>query len=80
MAGEENLRSIAAVVIGGTNLFGGEGGVIGSLIGAFIMGELANGLNLLNVSTFWQRIVQGLVIILVVMFDQWRRRRFSTAL
>jgi ribose/xylose/arabinose/galactoside ABC-type transport system permease subunit len=79
MAGEENLRSIAAVVIGGTNLFGGEGGVIGSLIGAFIMGELANGLNLLNVSTFWQRIVQGLVIILVVMFDQWRRRRFSTA-
>jgi ribose transport system permease protein len=79
MAGEENLRSIAAVVIGGTNLFGGEGGVIGSLIGAFIMGELSNGLNLLNVSAFWQRIVQGLVIILVVMFDQWRRRRFSSA-
>lgn len=79
MAGEENLRSIAAVVIGGTNLFGGEGGVIGSLIGAFIMGELGNGLNLLNVSAFWQRIVQGLVIILVVMFDQWRRRRFSSA-
>jgi ribose transport system permease protein len=78
MAGEENLRSIAAVVIGGTNLFGGEGGVIGSLIGAFIMGELGNGLNLLNVSAFWQRIVQGLVIILVVMFDQWRRRRFSS--
>jgi ribose transport system permease protein len=41
------------------------------------MGELANGLNLLNVSAFWQRIVQGLVIILVVVFDQWRRRRFS---
>jgi ribose/xylose/arabinose/galactoside ABC-type transport system permease subunit len=80
MAGEENLRSIAAVVIGGSNLFGGEGGVIGSLIGAFIMGELGNGLNLLNVSAFWQKIVQGLVIILVVMFDQWRRRRFSTAL
>jgi ribose/xylose/arabinose/galactoside ABC-type transport system permease subunit len=76
MAGEENLRSIAAVVIGGTNLFGGEGGVFGSLIGAFIMGELGNGLNLLNVSTFWQRIVQGLVIILVVIFDLWRRRRF----
>ena len=75
MAGEENLRSIAAVVIGGTNLFGGEGGVFGSLIGAFIMGELGNGLNLLNVSAFWQRIVQGLVIILVVVFDQWRRRR-----
>ena len=79
MAGEENLRSIAAVVIGGTNLFGGEGGVFGSLVGAFIMGELGNGLNLLNVSTFWQRIVQGLVIILVVIFDQWRRRRLSTS-
>lgn len=76
MAGDENLRSIAAVVIGGTNLFGGEGGVVGSLIGAFIMGELGNGLNLLNVNAFWQRIVQGLVIILVVVFDQWRRRRF----
>ena len=79
MAGDENLRSIAAVVIGGTNLFGGEGGVVGSLIGAFIMGELGNGLNLLNVSAFWQRIVQGLVIILVVIFDQWRRRRVTTA-
>jgi len=77
MADEENLRSIAAVVIGGTNLFGGEGGVIGSLIGALIMGVLGNGLNLLNVSAFWQRIVHGMVIILVVIFDQWRRRRFS---
>lgn len=73
----EELRSIAAVVIGGTNLFGGEGGVFGSLIGALIMGVLANGLNLLNVSAFWQRVVQGLVIILVVIFDQWRRRRFA---
>ena len=76
MAEEENLRSIAAVVIGGTNLFGGEGGVLGSLIGAVIMGVLGNGMNLLNVSAFWQRIVQGTVIILVVMFDQWRRRSF----
>ena len=76
MAEEENLRSIAAVVIGGTNLFGGEGGILGSLIGAIIMGVLGNGLNLLNVSAFWQRIVQGTVIILVVMFDQWRRRSF----
>jgi ribose transport system permease protein len=77
MADGENLRSIAAVVIGGTNLFGGEGGVIGSLIGALIMGVLANGLNLLNVSAFWQRVIQGLVIVLVVVFDQWRRRRFG---
>lgn len=78
MGDGEELRSIAAVVIGGTNLFGGEGGVFGSLIGALIVGVLGNGLNLLNVSAFWQRVVQGLVIILVVIFDQWRRRRFET--
>lgn len=78
MADDENLRSIAAVVIGGTNLFGGEGGVVGTLIGALIMGVLGNGLNLLNVSAFWQRIVQGLTIIVVVVFDQWRRRRKRT--
>ena len=77
MAEGEELRSIASVVIGGTNLFGGEGGVVGSLIGALTMGVLGNGLNLLNVSAFWQRVIQGLVIILVVVFDQWRRRRFS---
>jgi ribose transport system permease protein len=77
MADGEELRSIAAVVIGGTNLFGGAGGVLGSLIGALIMGVLSNGLNLLNVSAFWQRVIQGLVIILVVVFDQWRRRRFG---
>lgn len=76
MAEGSELNSIASVVIGGTNLFGGEGGVTGSLIGALIIGVLANGLNLLNVSAFWQRVVQGLVIILVVIFDQWRRRRF----
>lgn len=76
MAETANLNSIAAVVIGGTNLFGGEGGVIGSLIGALIMGVLANGLNLLNVSAFWQRVIQGTVIIIVVIFDQWRRRKF----
>lgn len=76
MAGEENLSSIAAVVIGGTNLFGGEGGIFGSVIGALITGVLSNGLNLLDVSDFYQRIVQGAVIIIVVIFDQWRRRRF----
>ena len=78
MAEGEDLRSIAAVVIGGTNLTGGEGSAIGTLIGALTMGVLANGLNLLNVSAFWQRVIQGLVIITVVLFDQWRRRRFST--
>ncbi|WP_421726133.1 ABC transporter permease [Bauldia sp.] len=72
------LQSIASVVIGGTNLFGGEGGVLGSVIGALIIGVLNNGLNLLDVSPFWQRVVQGVVIILVVVLDQWRRNRMKT--
>lgn len=74
----QELDSIAAVVIGGTNLFGGEGNVIGSLIGALITGVLNNGLNLLNVSAFWQQVIQGIVIVGVVIFDQWRRRRFGS--
>jgi ribose/xylose/arabinose/galactoside ABC-type transport system permease subunit len=77
MATGVELKCIAAVVIGGTNLFGGEGTIIGSLIGAVIMGVLGNGLNLLNVSAFWQRVVMGLVIVAVVVFDQWRRRKFG---
>lgn len=77
MATGVELKCIAAVVIGGTNLFGGEGSIIGSLIGAIIMGVLGNGLNLLNVSAFWQRVVMGIVIVAVVVFDQWRRRRFN---
>jgi len=71
------LDSIAAVIIGGTNLFGGEGSIQGTLIGALIMGVLHNGLNLTGVSAFWQRVVIGLVIIVVVVFDQWRRRRLG---
>jgi len=77
MAEGEELRSIASVVIGGTNLFGGEGGVWGSIIGAAIIGVLGNGLNLLDVSPFWQRIAQGIVIVVVVIFDQWRRRSMT---
>lgn len=72
-----NLQSIASVVVGGSNLYGGEGGIIGTLIGAVIMGMIGNGLDLLNVEAFWQRVMIGLVIIAVVVFDQWRRRRFG---
>jgi ribose transport system permease protein len=78
MADGEDLRSIAAAVIGGANLAGGYGGAIGTLIGALTMGILSNGLNLMNVSAFWQRVVYGLIIVVVVLFDQWRRRKFSS--
>ena len=74
MADGMELQSIAAVVIGGTNLFGGEGGVGGTMIGILIIGVLANGLNILGVADFWQRVVNGFIIVIVVALDQWRRR------
>jgi ribose/xylose/arabinose/galactoside ABC-type transport system permease subunit len=69
------LRTIAAVVIGGGSLHGGEGSVPGTLIGAFIMGLLSNGANLLGVSPFWQQVLIGTVIIAAVSLDEWRKRR-----
>ena len=63
------LDAIAATVIGGTSLAGGEGGVGGTLIGALIMGVLRNGLNLLGVSSFLQQVVIGLVIVFAVLLD-----------
>jgi ribose/xylose/arabinose/galactoside ABC-type transport system permease subunit len=63
------LDAIAATVIGGTSLMGGQGSVIGTLVGALIMGVLRNGLNLLGVSSFVQQLVIGVVIILAVLMD-----------
>lgn len=64
------LDAIAAVVLGGTTLAGGEGSIGGTLLGAFIIGVLNNGLNLLNVSSFYQQVVKGAVILLAVLLDR----------
>ena len=69
------LDAIAAVVIGGTSLAGGEGGVGGTLIGALIMGVLRNGLNLLGVSSFLQQVVIGLVIVVAVLLDTLLKKK-----
>lgn len=69
------LDAIAATVIGGTSLLGGEGTVSGTLIGALIMAVLRNGLNLLSVSSFFQQVVIGSVIILAVLIDMALKRR-----
>jgi ribose transport system permease protein len=69
------LQAIAAVVIGGGSLNGGEGSVVGTLIGAFIMGLLSNGADLLNISNYWQQVIIGSVIILAVTLDEVRKRR-----
>ena len=68
------LQAIASTVIGGTSLFGAVGSVHGPLIGAFILATINNGANLLNVNSFWQRIITGFLIIIIVFFDQLRRR------
>ncbi|MBZ9937287.1 ABC transporter permease [Mesorhizobium sp. BR1-1-16] len=68
------LQAIASSVIGGTSLFGAVGSVHGPLIGAFILATINNGANLLNVNSFWQRIITGGLIIVIVYFDQLRRR------
>jgi len=73
------LTAITATILGGTNLFGGRGSVLGTLIGALIMGVLQNGLNLLAVRPFYQQIAIGAVLILAVWLDRinssqgWRR-------
>ncbi|MEI3607401.1 ribose ABC transporter permease [Pseudogracilibacillus sp. SE30717A] len=64
------LDAIAAVVIGGTSLMGGRGRITGTLIGCLIIGVISNGLNLLNVSSFYQQIVKGAVILFAVMLDR----------
>jgi len=69
------LQSIASSVIGGTSLFGAVGSVHGPLIGSFLLTTIANGANLLNINPFWQRIITGALIIVIVYFDQMRRRK-----
>ena len=75
-AGEgQELDAIAAVVLGGTSFVGGEGHIGGTIIGALIIGILNNGLNLIQVSSYWQLVVKGVVIILAVYVDMIRKGR-----
>lgn len=73
------LDVIAAVVIGGASLSGGYGSILGTAVGVLMIGVLRNGLNLLNVSSFWQQVVIGVVIALAVLLEQFRQRRASVA-
>lgn len=73
LAGHE-LDAIAAVIIGGASFFGGRGTVVGTLVGVLIMGFIRNGLNLLNVSVFWQEVAIGVIIISAAFVDVLRLR------
>jgi len=68
------LQAIAAVVIGGTSLFGGKGTIIGTVIGALIMSALSNGLQVISVPQEWQNVILGVVILAAVYTDNIRRR------
>jgi ribose transport system permease protein len=69
------LDAIGAVVIGGTSLFGGEGSILASLVGALIIATIRNGLNILGISAFWQNVATGAIIVLAVYLDRLRRNR-----
>lgn len=71
------LYVIAAVVVGGTSLMGGEGRILGTLIGAFVIGVVQNGMNLTNVETYTQKVVLGLIILGAVLLDRLKQQGFS---
>ncbi len=75
MGDSYGLQTVAAVVIGGTSMLGGEGGVIGTVIGSLILTVIVNVMNLLGISSFAQGLVVGIVIIVMVLFDTYTKRR-----
>ena len=69
------LSAIAATVIGGTSLMGGQGSVAGTIVGALLIGVVANGLDLKNADPYWQKIATGAIIVFAVFLDRLRRQR-----
>ena len=67
------MDAIASVVIGGASLAGAEGSIVGTMIGALIMATLRNGFNLLGIDPFWMRIAIGILIVVAVFVDQFRK-------
>lgn len=77
MGDGQELLSITAVALGGTSLAGGVGGIGGTIIGVVTIGVLNNGLDLMNTTPFWQKIILGTLIVTVVALDSWRNRKFK---
>lgn len=72
---ETALAAIAAVVIGGTSLFGGRGRMSGTVVGSLIPAVLASGFIIVGIDPFWQNVAIGVVLLIAVFLDQWRRGR-----
>jgi ribose transport system permease protein len=73
------LPCLAAITIGGTSLYGGEGGVGGTILGAIIMSLIINGMNLLSIDSYWHQFVIGAIVIISVWVDQFRTAKFQVA-
>ena len=73
------LYVIAAVVVGGTSLSGGEGKIFGTLIGAFIIAVIQNGMNLMNIESYTQKVILGMVILIAVLLDKLKQKQFQTS-
>lgn len=69
------LIAIAACVLGGISLMGGQGSIMGAFIGAMVIGVLSNAMIILKVSPYWQQVVLGIILLIAITFDMWRRRR-----
>ena len=69
-----NLDSVTAVVLGGTSLFGGRGTILGTLVGALIVGVVRNGLQLMGISSMYQVLITGVLVILAVAVDQFSHK------
>jgi len=67
--------AIGAVVIGGANLFGGEGSILGTVLGTALLGLIQDGLILLDISAYWQQVFSGAIIVIAVGLNMWRRQR-----
>ena len=74
------MDAIAAVVLGGTSMAGGQGAIAGTVLGSFIIGFINNGLNLLGMNSFWQYIVKGIVILIAVYLDFIKNKRLAKGL
>lgn len=70
-----SLDVIAACVLGGVSLTGGVGTMMGTIVGVLIMGTVQNAMNLMNIPTFYQYVARGVILLLAVLFDQFRQRR-----
>ena len=77
MGQSAEMDAVAAVVLGGTSMSGGRGSLMGTVIGAIIIGVLNNGMNLLGINTSWQYVVQGVVILIAVFVDYLKNQGSS---